>query len=77
MAPSHPLALEKTQSIQSKAFAQQMIKGHTEADRHLLDLARQPGFSVPDDAALASMARKMMLQVQDMAKQLQNAHCKN
>lgn len=61
------LALEKTQSPQVKAFAQQMIKDHTKANQHLLDLAKQHGFSVPDDAALTSKARKMMLQVQDGA----------
>ncbi|MDD2046791.1 DUF4142 domain-containing protein [Pseudomonas putida] len=61
------LALEKTESAQVKAFAEQMIKDHTKSNQQLLDLARQHGFSVPDDAALTSKARKMMLQVQDGA----------
>ncbi|UVL63865.1 DUF4142 domain-containing protein [Pseudomonas sp. B21-032] len=61
------LALEKTRSPEVKAFAQQMIKDHTKANQHLLELARQHDFSVPDDAALTSKARKMMLQVQDSA----------
>lgn len=59
------LALEKTESAEVKAFAEQMIKDHTKSNQQLLDLAKQHGFSVPDDAALTSKARKMMLQVQE------------
>ncbi|WP_191833526.1 DUF4142 domain-containing protein [Pseudomonas fluorescens] len=61
------LALEKTESAQVKAFAEQMIKDHTKSNQQLLDLAKQHDFSVPDDAALTSKARKMMLQVQEGA----------
>jgi putative membrane protein len=44
------LPLEKTESAEVKAFAPQMIKDHTKVNQHLLDLAKQHDFSVPDDA---------------------------
>ncbi|WP_462402613.1 DUF4142 domain-containing protein [Pseudomonas sp. Marseille-QA0332] len=61
------LALEKSDSPAVRQFAQHMIDDHAQANRALFELARLHGFDMPDEAALAEKARKMMLQVPEGA----------
>ncbi|MFP3994799.1 DUF4142 domain-containing protein [Pseudomonas capeferrum] len=56
------LAKEKSQNADIKAFAQQMVTDHTQANQKLGDIARKLDISVPDEAALTDKVKKMILE---------------
>ncbi|WP_329959907.1 DUF4142 domain-containing protein [Pseudomonas putida] len=59
------LAKEKSQNADIKAFAQQMVTDHTQANQKLGDIARKLDISVPDDAAMTDKVKKMILEWRD------------
>ncbi|EKT4520840.1 DUF4142 domain-containing protein [Pseudomonas juntendi] len=59
------LAQEKSKNPEIKAFAQQMVTDHTQANQKLGDIARSLDISVPDEAALTDKVKKMILEWRD------------
>jgi putative membrane protein len=55
------LALEKSSSVEVKAFAYEMIDEHTLINQHLCQLARNKGHEMEDDASRVSSAQDMLL----------------
>jgi len=56
------LAKKKSQNADIKAFAQQMVTDHTQANQKLGDIARKLDISVPDEAALTDKVKKVILE---------------
>lgn len=56
------LAKEKSQNADIKAFAQQMVTDHTQANQKLGDIARKLDIWVPDEAALTDKVKKVILE---------------
>ena len=59
------LALEKSSSADIKAFANMMIKDHTEANAELKALANKHDIEVPDDTTLVKQAKEKILDMRD------------
>lgn len=58
-------ALEKTQSADIKAFANQMITDHTKANEELKKIAQANDIEVPDDTTLVKQAKEKILEMRD------------
>ena len=59
------LALEKSQSADIKAFANQMIADHTKANEELKKIATTNDIEVPDDTTLVKQAKEKILDMRD------------
>lgn len=62
---SSKLALEKSTSADIKAFAQQMIDEHTEANKQLAQIAKTKNLKVATEAELMSRAKAWILQMRE------------
>lgn len=56
------LAQEKSQNVEIKKYAQQMVSDHTKANQELGDIARKLDISIPDEAALTDKVKKKILE---------------
>lgn len=59
------LALEKSQAADVRAFAELMVKEHTEVNQQLMALAQRLDIDIPNEASLTDKARKMILEMRD------------
>ncbi|WP_422422189.1 DUF4142 domain-containing protein [Pseudomonas sp. GZD-222] len=59
------LAKEKSKNPEIKAFAQQMVTDHTQANQKLGDIARKLDITVPDEATMTDKAKKVILEWRD------------
>lgn len=59
------LALEKSQSADIKAFAQQMITDHSKANDELATIAKKNDIEVPDTTTLVKQAKEKLLELRD------------
>ncbi|HDZ56064.1 MAG TPA: DUF4142 domain-containing protein [Pseudomonas xinjiangensis] len=59
------LALEKSSSVELKAFAYEMIDDHTAVNIELRQLARNKGYEMDSEAELTSKAKDMLLKLRE------------
>ncbi len=59
------LALEKSSSVEVKAFAYEMIDDHTVINQHLRQLARNKGHQMTDEASQVASVQTMLLSLRE------------
>ena len=59
------LALEKSSTMEVKAFAYEMIDDHTALNRDLRQVARNKGYELPQEVDLVSRAKELLLSLRE------------